>query len=256
MENILAKIGLSKNEAKVYLATLGMGATSAKDIAERTKMKRPTTYLALENLIKLGLVSETTQNKKKLFKAEEPEKLQKLTKKMRRQVVAAELELEKLLPELKSIRKKIIESPRTTFYRGLSGVKNIIEEFSESTSSWYFFGSTERIFTNLEPQDLSEIMTRSNDLRDKAGRPKVYMITDKGILKEPQFQKSNLKIREMKILPNVIKASSAFVIYGNKVAVFSINESPFGIIIEREEVAEMIKVMYGILWNSIPTKPV
>jgi len=256
MEKILAKLGLSDNEAKVYLAALSMGAVSANAIAEYTKMKRPTTYLALEKLTKQGLVSETLQNKKKLFKAEEPEKLQRLTKKMRREVIDAELELEKLLPELKSIRKKIIESPHTTFYRGLSGVKNIIEEFSASTSSWYFFGSTERIFTNLEPQELAEIMSRSNDLREQVGRPKVYMITDKGILKEPQFQKSNLKIREMKILPTIIKASSAFVIYGNKVAVFSINESPFGIIIESEEVAEMLKVMYGILWSSIPTKPV
>lgn len=256
MEKILEKIGLSENEAKIYLAALSMGPASASAIAEQTRIKRPTTYLALENLIKQGLVSETLQNKIKLFKAEEPEKLNKLTRKMRRQVINAELELEKLLPELKSIRKKIIEAPKVSFYRGLAGVRNIVAEFMQSPASWYFFGSAEAMIKHIKPEELREIVKDTDDLRDKAGRPKAYLITDKGILRMKQFQTSNFKIREIKILPNIIKAASAFVIYENKVAVFSFNDAPFGIILESEEASEMLKVMYTILWNSIQTKSI
>ena len=256
MEKILAKIGLSDNAAKIYLAALSMGPSSANALAESTKIKRPTTYLTLENLVKQGLISETIQNKKKLFKAEQPEKLNKLTRKMRRQVISAELELEKLMPELKAIRKKIIEAPKASVYRGLEGVKNIIEEFTGSKTPWYLFGSSETIMSYLKPEELGDIITDTNKLRENAGKPKAHLITDKGILKIKQFQTSNFKIREIKILPNIIKATSAFVIYEDKVAVFSINESPFGIIVESEEISEMLKVMYNIFWTSFPTKPI
>lgn len=256
MDKALTKIGLSENEAKVYLAALGMGLASANSLAEQTKIKRPTTYLTLENLVKLGLVSETIQNKKKLFKAEQPEKLNKLTKKMRRQVIAAELELDKLLPELKAITKKMIEAPRVSFYRGFEGVKNIIEEFMGSRTSWYFFGSTEAMMGHIAPEELKEIVDDTNKLRGEVGKPKARLITDKGILKIKQFQTSNFHIREIKILPNSIKSTSAFVIYENKVAVFSINDSPFGIIVESEEISEMLKVMYGILWSNLNGKVV
>lgn len=256
MEEMLKKLGLSENEAKVYLAALSMGVSSAASISEYTKIKRPTTYLALDNLTRQGIISETIQNKKKLFKAIAPEKLQKLTKKMRRQVIAVELELEKLMPELKSITKRVLESPHVSMHRGLSGVKNIIEEFMGSETAWSFFGSAESILGFIKPQELSEIVVDTNELRADAGHPKAHLITDKGILKIKQFQTSNFATREIKILSRAIKSTSAFVIYGNKLAVFSINDSPFGITVESEEMAEMLNVMYGILWDSLPQKSI
>src|SRR3989338_10084482 len=149
IEETLAKIGLSPKEAKVYKALLNLGPSTATIIANHAKIKRPTTYLELENLISKGLVSESEQNKKKLYIAEDPEKLYILTKKARRQVIAAEIELEKMLPELKSIRRQIIEAPEVSFYRGLSGVKNIVEDFASSPSPWQFFGSTEAMLSNI-----------------------------------------------------------------------------------------------------------
>lgn len=251
IEQVLVKTGLSPKEAKVYQAVLSLGPSTASAIANYAKLKRPTTYLELENLIQKGLVSESEQNKKKLFQAEEPEKLYKLTKKTRRQLIAAEIELEQILPELKSIRKKIIDAPEVSFYRGMSGVKNIIEDFTSSTNPWHFFGSAETLISHIDPFDFQEMLADTDELRHKAGRPKAQMISDEAILKVKQFQRSNFKIREIKILPNIVKSTSAFVVYENKVAVFSINQSPFGIIIESQEVAEMLKFIYSVLWNSI-----
>jgi sugar-specific transcriptional regulator TrmB len=84
MEEELQKLGLNEHEARVYLAALGLGPSSAAQISEQTNIKRPTVYLALKNLIKQGIVFEIFANKKRLFQAEKPEKLEKLTKRMRR----------------------------------------------------------------------------------------------------------------------------------------------------------------------------
>src|SRR3989344_182405 len=143
MHDELVKLGLSQNEAKVYLALLSIGPVSAGKIATHANIKRPTTYLALERLVELGLAAEVTGNKEKLFKPEEPEKLSKLTKKLRRQAIAAELKLDELMPGLKAIQKSIVEPPKVKSYQGISGIKNILEEVSESRNSWYYFGASE-----------------------------------------------------------------------------------------------------------------
>lgn len=66
----MQKLGLTEHESKVYLAALSLGPSSASQIAEQTGIKRPTVYLALENLAKQGLMSENLAGKKRLFEAE------------------------------------------------------------------------------------------------------------------------------------------------------------------------------------------
>ena len=47
MEKILEKLGLTKNESKVYLALLNLGLTSSKNIIEKTNLHRQLIYDAL-----------------------------------------------------------------------------------------------------------------------------------------------------------------------------------------------------------------
>jgi len=53
----LKHIGLSNNEAKVYLAMLELGPSPVLDIAAKAAINRPTTYVQIELLKKKGLVS-------------------------------------------------------------------------------------------------------------------------------------------------------------------------------------------------------
>ena len=70
LKSILQKIGLSDKDAEVYLACLELGTQPASVIARKAGLKRPTTYLILEGLLKRGLVSEYTgSNVKYLAKA-------------------------------------------------------------------------------------------------------------------------------------------------------------------------------------------
>src|SRR3989338_3159988 len=138
MEEELQKLGLTEHEAKVYLTALSLGPSSVAQISEQANMKRPTVYLVLENLIKRGLVLESFAGKKRLFEAEKPQKLEKLTKRMRRQVVDAEILLESILPGLIKLPKQYSEEPKVNFYSGLEGLKNIALEISACRTSWYF----------------------------------------------------------------------------------------------------------------------
>ncbi len=254
MDQELTKLGLTDTEAKIYLAALGLGPSAASVIAKQSGIKRTTAYSALDNLVKQGLVSEVADAKEKKFKAEEPDRLSKLTRKMRRQVIAAEIELEKLLPGLKAIQKKLIEAPRVAFYQGLEGIKTIIEEASEYAEPWYYFGSMAEWMKILSSQDFEELATQTRVLRAKVGKPTNYMITDAAYYKVKFFQKYEPEIRQVRIWPGISKAKSSFVIYGKKLAIISIGEVPFGAIIESDEAAELVKMMFEFIWQSLPAE--
>ncbi|TSA46621.1 hypothetical protein D4R52_00130 [bacterium] len=252
MEQNLTKLGLTETEAKIYLAALSLGQSLAATIAKQAGVKRTTAYSALDNLIRQGLISEIADSKERKFKAEEPDRLMRLTKKMRRQTIEAEIELEKLLPGLKAIQKKLIEPPKITFYQGTEGIKNIVLQASECPETWYYFGTMEAWLKFLPEKDFNILVSESRELRGKAGRPVVYGITDPGYYNVKQFKDYAPSIRQAKILPELAKSKSILAIFGNKIALTNIADIPFGAIIESTEIAELIKMMFMFMWNSLP----
>lgn len=249
MEKALKELGLGENEAKIYLAALAMEPFIAGTMSKKTQIKRSTTYLALDNLIKLGLIKEKISGKKKLFVAESPAALEKLTKRMRRKVIDAEILVEKLVPELASISKISYEEPELTFYPSLDGVKNVLLEISGSTKPWYWFGASREMLKKIAPKDIAEIIEEGDKLRYKAGLPKIKFITDSGILQMPFFRRG-VKTSEIKTLKQNIQANSAFVVFEDKLAVFNFN-APFVAVIKSREVAEVIRTMYDLMWQKL-----
>ena len=253
MEEELQKLGLNEHEAKVYLASLGLGPSSASQIAEQTGIKRPTVYLALENLIKHGLVSESFAGKKRLFIAEKPQKLEKLTKRMRRRVVDAEILLESILPGLIKLPKQYSSEPQVTFYSGIEGMKNVMLEVSACKSSWYFFGSGAKILYKLTNLKRLDVLEEAWALRQHEDRPKIFIISDSGVFKLGKgWEKTKTPWREMKILPNMINAGSGFIIYEDKLVVLSLEGKPFVAVIKSKEAVEVVKIMYQLIWKSLP----
>lgn len=71
----LKQLGLEEKQAKIYLACLELGPDTAQNIAYKASIKRPTTYVILEELIKKGLISITPKQKTTLYVAENPKKI-------------------------------------------------------------------------------------------------------------------------------------------------------------------------------------
>ncbi len=253
MEEELQKLGLNEHEAKVYLAALSLGAASANQLANITEIKRPTVYLALENLVKKGIVFETFVEKKRLFQAEKPEKLDKLTKRMRRKTVEAELLLESIMPGLIKLPKIYNEEPQVTFYFGFEGMKNVMLDVAACKTSWYFFGSGTKILEKLKSLKRLDVLEDSWELRSGQNRPKIYLISDSGVFALGKgWEKTKTPWREMKILPTIINSGSAFIIYEDKLVVLSLENKPFVAVIKSKEAVEVVKVMYRLIWKSLP----
>jgi sugar-specific transcriptional regulator TrmB len=130
----LAHIGLSNKEAKIYLALLKLSEASVSDIADEAGIKRPTTYIILDELRKKGLVIKIPHAKKALFQAKTPDELYE-------QTVSNINRFEKILPKLRSVNpsKKNI---KTLYYEGLRGMKEALlyklEELKGTTNDGFW----------------------------------------------------------------------------------------------------------------------
>ncbi|MDH5596550.1 MAG: BlaI/MecI/CopY family transcriptional regulator [Candidatus Peregrinibacteria bacterium] len=117
----LASLGLSGEEAKVYLATIELGGTIVSAIARRAQVNRSTCYHTLENLVKKGLVSSYQKGRVLHFFAEDPKRL----------IQIAEEKMQKtkgLIPELLALTSSLAYKPKIRFYEGLEGIKSIFED--------------------------------------------------------------------------------------------------------------------------------
>lgn len=116
----LQKLGLNEKESKVYVALLNLGQSSAHSIARISGLKRPTTYVILEDLRARGLVLKMPGSKKQMFSARSPEEL---VHEMKKNLADAEY----ALPELMNIYSGGNSRVKTVHFEGVEGIKQLME---------------------------------------------------------------------------------------------------------------------------------
>ena len=124
----LEQFGLSDKEAKVYLACLELGPSTAAQIAQKADVNRATTYVAIESLTKQGLLSSHEKDSKTFFSAEDPAMLKRLLDQQREEVKNKLSSLEELLPGLEQIYNYSGEKPKVRFFEGVEGVKRVMDD--------------------------------------------------------------------------------------------------------------------------------
>ena len=75
MKEELKNIGLTEDEAAVYIAGLEIGPTTVLEIARKTGLNRTTLYGVTERLMEKRLLTKSVAGKRTLYAAEPPEKL-------------------------------------------------------------------------------------------------------------------------------------------------------------------------------------
>ena len=72
IQDVLKSIGLDDKEARVYMALLELGTATVHPIANKAEIKRPTTYLILEQLLKKRFGEHCAARKKSPLHGGEP----------------------------------------------------------------------------------------------------------------------------------------------------------------------------------------
>ncbi len=130
---VLTEVGLTSNEAKVYVSLLRVGEGSATKVADAAKMHRPNVYDSVERLIEKGFVSYRLLGRTKVFKAAEPKRLldSVVEKEEKLKKVLPTLELEKGLSEVKS---------HAETYEGIRAFRQVLTGLLDYRKTIYAFG--------------------------------------------------------------------------------------------------------------------
>lgn len=243
----LIKIGLTEKQAIVYSALLELGEAKMTHIARHAKLKRPTVYLVIEELIQLALVSMLEKGKKKIYSAVHPNRITEILESRKQQY-------QEMLPDLLARYGSIRGKPKVQMLEGIEGIRQAYKEayelLKESKNEGLWFGNISFMLEHF-PQVLKEYDAVLDSL-------KVYEIRELII----GGTKSAEWVREMQQKPkphHLIKylndegkcGITDQLIVGNKLMLFSMNKELFTLIIESEEIVKTQKFLFDQLWGSV-----
>ena len=244
-EKELQLLGLSEKEGKVYLACLELGSDTVQNIAQKASINRPTAYLQIESLKNKGLLSELTKGKKTYYAAEAPERLTTLLNTFEEDLRLRRVELARILPNLTELFVNAGERPRVRFFEGIEGVEAVSEDFLKTKSK------TIQGILNLDK--VAAILGKRAKLYSR--RRIAKGIHSQSIYTSQAGPSANAsdpaELREAKFIAfDKFPVSTDITIYDNKVALITYELKPTAVIIENQQIADMMRALFFLIWNG------
>lgn len=236
---VLEEIGLSKNEAIVYITLLDLGSATATKIADKSKLHRTTVYDVLDRLVEKGMASHILKKETKYFEAAEPESLLGILKQR-------EENLLKVLPQLKLSNKMSESKAKATIFEGLAGVKTTMRQNLETLKdgdTFYVFGVPKNV-TDLvgrpfldwfHKKRIEKKVTMWHIYNEDAGERMKYM--------------NSLPYTKARYFPPEYSNPVVTRIHGNKVVFVVWDENPMAVEIDDKRMADAYRKYFKLLWG-------
>ncbi len=236
---ILKEIGFNQPQIDVYLKILQLGEARASEIAQKTQIKRTTTYSILEELIKKGLLSKTLRRKVTYYVAEHPSKLKsQLEERLDR--------LSEITPQLEAVYNTGGSIPKIKFYEGVEGIKTVYSDTLDLPK-----GSEITGFMMKEGAEMIPDYFRWYVKQRLKKKIRTKLITNSGKELDKFLKRNKQELRNSKVVDEQeFPLRSEINIYGNKVFIASFGKERFGIIIESEDIATTLKSVFKMAWKE------
>lgn len=237
----LEKIGLSKKEAKVYLACLELNEATIGQISKKSGIKRTTVYDIVESLKAKGLISSSTKNKRLSYYAENPQKID-------RSLDEKKKILGNIMPELLSIANTIDKKPKIRYFEGSKGMKEVMRDTlnypDQEILAWFPDKTTyevgdEFFYGEYIPKRLKKkIWVRA--IAPNSDAMKKLALADKQELRQTRI-----------ISKEKFDTSVTIELYGNyKILILGFEEE-IAIIIESKKIYTTLKSIFEIMWENL-----
>ena len=241
----LGQLGLDKRQVRIYRALHKLGPASIRDVAAEAGVNRGSTYETLKHLVTMGLVSYLPKGRRRVFQAEDPERLLTLAESKQQALVQAIEELRKdIIPALKQSRTEF--SPgNVRFYEGDDGVELVLRDILESTAR-----NADKCYAVISTKTLREHLYRPfpNFTRTRVQqgiRVRVLAVGEGG---------DDAELAERKWLPAGEGTDASYIaIYPPKVAMITLADRnyPVVVIIDSAAIASTQQLLFDTLWGLL-----
>jgi len=234
---ILADIGLTNSEIKVYIALLELGASTAGPILDKTGLHNSVVHMTLNKLIEKGLISFSKEGKRNIYQPANPKHIIEYIEQKKEN-------FQKILPELLAKQGMSKEKPEVTTFRGKKGIRELLFELLDA-------GGKEH-HTIGSPKE-------SVMLGDAFWIDYHKQRSKKGINAKLLFNESLRKWKkkvgyysnaQTKYYEKGFEPLNETIIRNNKVAIIIWTEKPIGILIQNNEAANSYEKYFQFLWKK------
>jgi sugar-specific transcriptional regulator TrmB len=238
----LLKIGLTAEEAKVYLACLEINGGPASVIARKAGVNRVSCYHTIENLIQKQLLSQYNKNGVKYFSPEPPEQLLRIAEE--------KVNITKgILPELLSVASAQVFRPKIRFYEGREGVERVFTESLEAKGEILGYTNLQHV-TTFFPKFFEQYT--HTKLRKKIKTRYLSPNTAESVHVLDPFLPKNYDANLIEILlvnKNQFLFENEVLIFNHSVGIVSLNEDELlGLIVESPTFARTMKAVFDLAW--------
>lgn len=240
MKNVLLStlnsIGFSDKESLVYLTLLELNDSLPSTISRKSGIKRPTTYVILEQLQKKGFVSHINKRGSLFYRAVDPQMLLEEEKNRCSK-------LQNIMPELQKLNQKFEVTPQMSVYEGREGLIQIMEDTLTTKSDLSCWANPNIVMDLLEdyyPSYIKKKVERKIWLRG------IFCYDKIGL----KFKtKGKEELREVYLVPEEkFPFKNEINIYDDKVAIIS-HADQIGVIIQNQNIADTQKAIFNLAFE-------
>jgi sugar-specific transcriptional regulator TrmB len=234
----LKNAGLDEAEAKMYLAALELGETNISRLAQKSGIKRTTTYLVVDSLREKGLISSIKKGKKMRLYAEDPRKIDDIILEKKRAI-------DRIMPELLSFANLLDRKPKIRYFEGKDAYKEVFKDILKYPNSEI------RAWFN---EKFVEYDFFPNYFIPKRKERKIWA---RAIFPDNQNTREVVKkdqehLRQSKLVSSEkFKMDIEINIYGkNQVGIIAYDEE-IAVIIESQKIYEAQKSIFEVMWEML-----
>lgn len=240
-KELLAEIGLTERESKVYLALLELGSTTTGPLVKKSKVPNSKIYEILQSLNNKGLSSWIIKGKIKYFQASNPKKILTLFKEKQE-------EIEKLLPELEAKQLSAKEKQFVGLYEGTKAIFAFLNDLIEDAKKGEIYYSFS-LGKEHEDENINIFYSKFGEKRERK-KLSVKIIANKK--SKDVFKK--IYSDRLQFLKKIIKYTDfnfpqGIIIFRNNVVIINWEENPTAIHIQSKKITEQYKKFFENLWK-------
>lgn len=247
---LLEQLNFSSKESSIYLALLEIGPAKANAVAKKAKLNRTTVYDIFDTLLQRGLISKYKKGGSTFFNALDPKQLISYLDREKEEKVKIiekqKQQVQEFLPQLISLQNIYTTKPKVQFFEGEKGMREAYEDTLNSNKMILAYANVQTVHEGL-PNFFPEYYKRR-------ARKKIFIraIFPRNELSIERAKHNQEEMRDVRFLPDDQMTFSPEVnIYNNKILVASWKEK-MAVIIESKELADLMKLVYNLLWETLP----
>lgn len=237
LDTILKNVGFSEREARVYLGLLSLGESNVKKMADKANLPRTSIYTPIKNLLDKGFLAFYKKKGRNYYVAVRPREALKIIEERLGGFKENLLRFEAL-----SVREHI--NPKIRFFVGKEGIRLVLNLILEEKRPFLAVTCIEDMQNIAQDyfEDFIERRIRQN--------LQVKLLTNRSPESEALRREDDKSLRETRFVPHEYHFNTANYIFGDNVAILSLQQEPAtAILVEDAAVAETHRMYFDLIWK-------